>query len=180
MRRRAIRWAGLLALVLLAAVPLQAETETGDETPVTVADLDWLAGHWVGELDGAVIEEHWSTPGGSVVMGMFRWVKPQEDGAPAGANRIALYELFAIEPGDDGRPVLRLRHFSPGLVAWEDKDAPLELRLVESGDKRAVWETSGEDGPVRLEYRRPEPDLLLAVLVDGDKRTEFHYRRVGG
>lgn len=180
--RRAIRGIGLLvaAVVLLwttaAVVPLRAEETTAAPT-LTVSDLAWLAGQWQGELNGALIEEHWSTPAGGVIMGMFRWVKPAEEGAREGANRIALYELFVLEPDDEGQPVLRLRHFSPGLVAWEEKDAPMELRLVEAGPNRALFQKQGGDEAVRLEYSRPEPDELLAILVDGGKRTEFQYRQ---
>lgn len=177
--RRAIWWAAVPALVLLMAVPAPADGRAADEKPVTVENLAWLSGQWLGTLNGREIEEIWSEPRGDVLIGMFRMVTEHEGPAP-GANRIDVYEFFALEPHPAGGLVLWLRHFYPGLKAWEDKGAPMEFRLVETGDRRAVFERHHDGEPTRLIYQRLEPGVLVAKLVKETRTTEFRYQLVGG
>lgn len=141
-----------------------------------VDDLAWLAGRWEGEIGGQPVEEQWSAPAGGAMMGMFRWLR---EGKPF------LYEHFLLEPGQGG-PVMHLRHFHPGSIAWEEKERPVPFTLVSltSGEKgaEAVFEDSSAELPVRLTYRQSRPDGLL-VLLDTSRqgrpvRLEFRYRRV--
>ena len=164
-----------LALVLLLllglAAPLGA-AEPAAAPSATVADLAWLAGVWKGEVGGSVIKEHWSAPAGGAMMGMFRWL--------AGAEP-RLYEFMTFETEADGRPVLKLRHFEPGLRGWEDKDNPLSFRLVAAAPGELTFETLEKAGPVRLVYRKTGDATMLAILEkskDGKPAvTEFPYRR---
>ncbi|HKO34655.1 MAG TPA: DUF6265 family protein, partial [Candidatus Limnocylindria bacterium] len=92
-------------------------------------DVAWMAGRWVGEHDGDRIEEWWSEPHAGMMLGMFRW---HRDGEPR------FYELMSMEP-DAARLVFRIKHFAPGLVGWEEKDAAVTLDLVKLTDGEAVF-----------------------------------------
>jgi len=62
----------LLGLTWFAGAGPAAAAAPAPLASVTTADFAWLAGIWVGEIDGELIEEHWSTPAGEVIMSMFR------------------------------------------------------------------------------------------------------------
>jgi hypothetical protein len=136
-----------------------------------VSELAWMAGSWRGEAGGALSEETWAAPEGDAMVGMWRLVAD-------GKTRI--FELLVLREDDDG-VALRLRHFDPVLVAREEKDKPLVLRLVQSGPREAAFEgpsVSGEPGLVRIHYRRPADDTLVAALErPGKPKEEFSFRR---
>lgn len=176
--RRSRSCVAALALLALApaAAALGAEAETGAEVASATAlpDLSWMVGTWAGTVGDQPIEEAWFPAAGGRMVGMFRWMR---DGQPF------LYELFDIGPHEDGVAML-LRHFTPdGLVAWEDAKSPMVFRLESAGDGEAVFRHDGEDGWVRIVYRRTGPDGLTSILVhpddppDGGKK--FEYRRAG-
>lgn len=132
--------------------------------------LAFITGHWRGEMKGGVIEENWSLPEGDNMMGMFRLVKEGEG---------VFYEFMTIEAAG-GKPVLRIRHFSQGLIAWEEKDSIDDYPLVELTASRAVFEN--EDSGTRLVYECPVADVLtitLEKMKEGKKsQTVFSFRRV--
>jgi hypothetical protein len=129
-----------------------------------------MGGRWIGEHDADRIEEWWSDPHAGMMLGMFRWHR-------AGEPRF--YELLSMEP-DDGRLVFRIKHFAPGLVGWEEKDAAVTLDLVRVGEGEAVFLKRGEER--WMVYQRPPAgDQLLAWFetpaephAPGD---EFRYAR---
>lgn len=128
-----------------------------------IGRLSWMVGRWKGRADGQPYEEHWSLEKGAMV-GMFRKMH--------GANSV-FFEIMVIEPGASG-PVLRLRHFGPGLLkAWEEKDAFVAFRLTQCGEKEAVFEGEGGQAGKRLTYRKEGPDGLLCIgeFIHGGKRT---------
>jgi hypothetical protein len=159
------------ALILsLAALGLPGPA-AAQERP-SLQDFAWISGHWRNPEGGNLSEEIWTPPHGDSLLGMWRYV---------GGERARIFELLAITAGDDGI-VLRLRHFDPKFVGREDKDRGLVLKLVRSGEREAVFEGpeySGQ-GSVRITYRAPSPDELVAVLEKpGGKPQEFRYRRAG-
>ncbi len=156
-----------LVVVLLTGMPLHAEPPAPSNR---LTDLAWLEGHWRDESGGSLSEEIWTAPAGDSLMGMWRWA---QDG------KVRVFELLAIK-AEEGKLVLRLRHFDPKLAAWEEKDRPLAWPLIRSGPREAVFEgaeASGK-GTARLTYRRPDEDTLVAILEKGGKAQEFRYRRV--
>ncbi len=128
-----------------------------------------MTGHWIGGDPGELSEEVWSAPEGDSMMGMWRLVEK-------GQTRI--YEMLTLTQEGD-RVVLRIRHFSPKLVAREDKDRALELSLVAKRSNQAVFESSefNVQGAVRLTYRRPTPETLISILEKEGKQQEFSFRR---
>ena len=164
---------GLVMLLALGAAPaLGQDAEAGAPAgapaiapgDATLDDLAWIAGTWRGTLGGGVIEEHWSAPEGDNMLGMFRYVQ---------GGKATFYELLVIEHGDAG-PVLRLKHFHPGLRGWEEKDEAVTFPMTELAGRRAVFLET--DGSTRLIFERHAEDTLtieLAKTAGGSQRFEY-------
>lgn len=136
----------------------------------TVDELSWLAGDWVGEKEGAVIEEHWSIPAGNAMMCMFRWVEEE---------RVHFYEFVTIEAEVDGL-TLRIKHFNPGLVGWEEKDESVAFHLVQLEDQKAVFFKQDGEKSLWMIYQRVDDGVLLAWF-EGEETVpasgEFRFKR---
>lgn len=165
MKRR--HW--LARAVALLCVALFASPSPGEDARKPgAADLSFLAGRWVGEAEGARIEEWWMAPDGGALLGMFRVVS---EGKPV------LYEILVVQEGPDG-PRLLLKHFGPDLSGREEKGPAAAWKLVSLAGKKAVWEQPGTG--TTLSYERSAPDRLVALLEktkDGKRtREEYAYR----
>ena len=144
---------------------------TSATSAADLKDVAFIAGHWRGESPGIVIEEVWLPAQGEAMYSLFRMVR---DG------KTQFTELQAIE--QRGKEiVLLLRHFNPGLIAREDKEAPLVWRLETFERNRAVFHQQGAD--TRLEYRLEKTGKLTVTLIKEHEgktvRTPFQYQRVG-
>jgi hypothetical protein len=132
-----------------------------------VADLAWLAGHWIGEGLGGTTEEVWAPPLGNSMMGMYRLVKN---------GKVVFSELlFLVEKHDS--VVLRLKHFDADFKGWEAKDVALSFPLVKLGPKEAYF-----DG---ITFRKRADGSLRAFVAirkkDGTiKEEEFRYKPARG
>lgn len=149
-----------LALALVLALPVSAETGTVD-------DMAWLAGHWTGTGLGGHCTETWSPADNGVMLGTFRLVR---EGKPV------FYEFIAVGMFD-GKLAMRLKHFHPDITGWEQPEKFVEfkhtktdgntiefegLRFVRDGaDKVTIYlKLRSKDGSVReekFEMRRASP-----------------------
>lgn len=168
-----------LAAVPAAAAPGEAPpaapaaASPAAAAPLRVADLGWLAGTWEGTMGGDPIGEHWSAPESGEMVGLFRWRRERP-----------LYEIIVIEDTPEGA-VMRLRHFGPGLVAWEEKDGAVVFRAVEHGPCSAVFAEEGDvEEETRVRYaREADGGLLIQVLEERDgaeSSLDFRFRPVAG
>jgi len=114
-----------LALLLAA---LGAAAPAGE-----VERLGWLEGRWVGEKDGFSTEELWTAPRGGALLGLHSDVK---------AGRLVSWEFLRIADPGDG-----LTYFASPRSA-----APTPFKMVENGDRRAVFENRQHDFPQRILY----------------------------
>ncbi len=136
--------------------------------PVDLADLAWIAGDWVGHEGDSFIQEQWSVPEGPNMIGMFRLIQ---------AGKVGFYEFMTITR-DSSATVLRIKHFDPGLVGWEEKADSVVFRLVEIGDQRAIFETEKDGNPERLVYERSQDEFVITLEKPAEKmRTPFRYKR---
>jgi len=163
--------AGLLVSIICAVCAClnpAAPTSAGQKAKASLAELALMTGHWKGEENGEVSEETWSAPDGDNMVGMFRHLK---DG------RTDFFEFMIIEQTAEG-PALKLKHFSAGLIGWEDKAQVWTYPLVAISKSEAAFENA--DGSTRITYRRIGPSALTAVLEqtrNGKKKTEeFHFK----
>jgi len=131
---------------------------------VSVEDMAWIAGHWKGEAMGGKFEETWNAPMAGEMIGMFKLTSE---------DKVKFYEIMTIVP-ERKSFVLRLKHFAPGLIGWEEKDKSVEFPLLTV--------TSDEIRFDGLTFTKVDKDAMtIEVLVgdDGDKkkRIEFKCRR---
>lgn len=134
-----------------------------DRPKAAIADLVWLSGYWRGQAFGGQVDENWSLPAGGSMVGAFRLVREGE---------VSLYELIVLVERE-GSLVMRVKHFSPALAGWEEKDEAMDFPLVCTGDREAWF-----DG---LTIRRLSDDQLEMYLAirnrSGELREEhFQYR----
>jgi hypothetical protein len=136
----------LALLALLAATP-------------RIEDLSFIAGHWRGPGGATSIEEVWSKPSGDAMIGMFRIVS---------GGKTRMTEFMAFEQREAG-PVLVMRHFGPGLIACEEKDAPLVWTLEKLAPNHAVFVI--EKAGSRLDFRRQGDSLTITLEKTQDGKT---------
>jgi hypothetical protein len=155
-------------LLLAAGLPARIGAAP-PPVPATLADVAFLAGHWVGGEAGDLSEEVWSAPEGDSMMGMWRYVAK---------GRTRIFEILTLT-AEGPNVVLRIRHFDPKLVAREEKDRAVELPLVAKGPREAAFEGPEHNvkGAVRLTYRRGDDDTLTGVLEKEGTKQEFRFRR---
>lgn len=156
----------LMAILIAALLTLAAPARARDASPkATIADAAWLAGRWAGEGMGGQVQEALSDPVNGQMVGYFTLSR---------GGKTAFHELILIEE-HEGSLRVRVKHFSPGFVAWEEKDGAIDFPLVSAapGDlafKGLTFRRDGEDG------------LLITVrfrTADGAGRDEvLRYRRV--
>ena len=160
----------LIALPLAAAAPAAAQGRESANTlrlddsaaspPAKIGELSWLAGYWRGEGLGGSCEEIWSRPEGDRMLGIFSLRKEGE---------IVFWEAMElVEEG--GSVVLKVKHFTPEFVGWEEKDKYVTFPLVRLGDREAYFRG--------LTFRRKTDDMLSIYLVlskEGEK-TEHELR----
>ena len=160
-----------IGLLLVAAPLARGGAAAPPPIPATLADVAFMAGHWVGGDPGDLSEEVWSPPEGDSMMGMWRYVAK---------GRTRIHEILTLT-AEGPHVVLRIRHFDPRLVAREEKDRAVELPLVAKGLREAVFEGPEHDvkGTVRLTYRRGADDTLTGVLEKEGTTQEFRFRRRG-
>lgn len=159
----------LIGVLVALAVSAAAVGQAPPPPKATVADLSWMAGRWVDDSGGGLSEEIWSEPSGDGMIGMWRMVRE---------GKARVLEILVIRMGDEG-PELRLRHFDPKLVAREDKETPIVLKLVAWKPREARFEgpAVGYEGNVVITYRRASDDTLKTTLERRGERLEFSFQR---
>ena len=126
----------LLLVLIILPISLSAQTKNTENTvklaegqtgeKATINDIAWLAGNWNGTGLGGVSEEVWSKPNGGIMMGSYRLI--------IGGKPIFYEMMWMMER--EGTLILRLKHFSPELVGWEEKDKTVDFRYVNKvGDR---------------------------------------------
>jgi len=98
-----------------------------------VERLAWLEGRWVGEKDGVATEEYWTAPLGGVLLGLHADVK---------GGRLRSWEFLRVDTTPEGTFYFASPRSAP----------PTPFKLVELGDKRAVFENPQHDFPRRILY----------------------------
>ena len=97
------------------------------------------------------------------------------------SGKVRVYEFVTIEQEDE-ELVLRIKHFNPGLIGWEEKDDSVAFTLVELNGEKAVFAKQGSPVPLWLVYRLESKDTLIAGFENengASKPSEdvFEFRR---
>lgn len=157
----------MMTAAVIAAMAAGGELEVrtlveGAASPLAkIEDLAWLEGRWIGEGLGGCAEESLSPPVAREMMGKFRQLNA--DGS------LRFYEFYTIAERD-GSLLWRIKHFSPDLEGWEEKDKSTEFRLVAIEGEIAYFNG--------LTYARTGKNTLrAAVAIEGKGTAEFSFRR---
>ncbi|MEX1241114.1 MAG: DUF6265 family protein [Cyclobacteriaceae bacterium] len=140
----------LLCLCLLLSLP-QAFSQTRAKTG-SISDIRFIEGSWKALAGDRSIDAVWSAPAGENMVGYVRVMRE---------GKVHLYELFAFEQTEEGL-VAVVRHFSPGLIAREEKEKPDRYTFMEAGDSHALFQKQGQDVRVRYEKRS---DNEFAIVI---------------
>ena len=169
-----------LALLVAAAVWLPfaiAPSRAQTSTTTSLSDVSWLAGHWVGKTaKGEHIEEMWMADQGGMMIGSFRWQRP--DGR-------WLFEFMQLldTPAAISSYTLRIKHFNRDFRGMEDKAASTTLITKDRTATRIVFEMKEATRVVQVGYEKKGTDALLAWFDEQEPgkppvHIEFPYRRL--
>lgn len=139
-----------LAIILAFSTIVIAQTKLTENTiridkdsmvtQASASDMDWITGTWEGKAFGGSVKEVWTKSEGGSKMGMFSLVKD---------DKPVFYEfmMFYVE---DEQLSLRLKHFNPDMIGWEEKDKFVTFRFLKRDGNRyyfqgLTFENAGED-----------------------------------
>jgi hypothetical protein len=152
-----VKYYALLLLILLAA-----SGSVSAQTKASVEDLLWLSGCWEGRQGTAVIEEIWSKPAGTSMLGLGRTVKDK---------RTVSFEFMQF----------REENGSLFFLPQPQGGAQVRFPLKEFTPAKLTFENLNHDYPQRVSYER-KSNLLLASIEGTEKgkfsRHEFQMRKV--
>jgi hypothetical protein len=80
-------------------------------------------------------------------------------------------EFWGPPMGDNmvsGSPVMKMRHFNPGNIGWEEKDKPLMYKRIALTKTKVVFEST--DKNLKLSYERLNSSKMNVVLDEKDKK----------
>jgi hypothetical protein len=157
----------LLSLTSALCLCACATARPAPDAASALAPLAWVSGTWVGGEAATYLEESWSEPKGHSMLGSFRMLK---DGAPQ------FYELMTLDREGE-QTLLRLKHFGPGLQAWEEKDEAPTFRLAAVAGMEATFENVGTDEVRRIRYQRTGDALVITLERDAKQPQQFRFQR---
>lgn len=160
-------------LILIALLTAGAGLAEDPKPAVrSVNELGWLAGHWTTEAWGGKGEEFWTAPAAGNIFCVWRFMKD---------DKLVFSEIISIEQDAERGPVLRLKHFNPGLKGWEEKNDSMTMFLESFKPGDVLFEK--ENKSVALRYRKVsenELECVLSARKEGKSTdTVFKFKRVG-
>jgi hypothetical protein len=166
---KSFAFAAVALLSAAFALPAYAQNRVQPEPPPTaeqvrvIESASWLAGRWIGEGLGGQIEETWSTPASGQMVGHFRLVRN---------GVVAFYEICLLDVVDGGLR-MRVKHFNPDFVGWEERDGWHAFDPVSVSEDTLSFDA--------LALRRVADDALEIVLsiryADGVREETLRLRR---
>lgn len=132
------------------------------DSPLEPPAYAWLEGSWIGDGFGGTSEEVWSAPSADgTMMGVYRHHK--------GDGSLNFYEFLTLDSKG-----MHVKHFTPELKAWEEKEDYHTFEMISSDEK--TIEMKG----LTFELINPNEMTINLKMQDseGNISTEvFHMRR---
>lgn len=156
------KWALALTGIMIAAssMVLLSKEEVPKAIEFDINNYSWLAGHWTGDGFGGVSDEVWSLPADGVMMGVYRNIQN---------GKVSFYEFITLD--ETG---MKLKHFTPEMKSWEEKEDFVHFELVEATANKLTFK-----GLVMELKSETEMDISLKLKEKDEVRTEvFHMKRV--
>ena len=139
-----------LMLIMLFGFTMQFSTadeiSKADNSQVSINDLAWMTGRWVGEGFGGTCEEVWNQPLGGSMTGSFKLASKDE---------ITFYEIMTLTVVE-GEPKLRIKHFNADLTGWEEKDEVISFEFISLSENHLEFHG--------LSYQLTHPDSLTITV----------------
>lgn len=148
-----MRLVAMLSLVALLSCSTPLGARAGAQGAPAIEEAAWLAGRWVGEGFGGVVEETWAPPAGRQMVGHFRYLR---------AGQPQFYEIMLLDETAAGLR-MRVKHFNPDFIGWEERGAWSTFEPVSVEADVLLFEG--------LEVRRMGVDSIIMTL---------YVRREGG
>lgn len=126
----------------------------------TMADMQWLAGTWIGDGGEKSTDERWSPPLGGAMLGMSRTVS---------RGKMVAFEYLRIVERDG----------SLVYVAQPGGRSPTEFVLTELDTNGAVFVNPRHDYPQRIVYKLSDAGALTASIgfAKGGSPRRFEFTR---
>ena len=117
-------------VIMCAAYAISSDsTKTHRGKDMSVADLNWMVGHWRGEAFGGVGEEIWCPQSAGTMVGTFKLFS---------GDTVDFYEIMVISQ-DSAELSLKLKHFNNDLTGWEEKDKVITFPFVDASDNHVQF-----------------------------------------
>ena len=117
------------------------------------SSIDWIAGHWCGEIGESTFEEIWLPPHGGVTVGVSRSLK---------GDMTTGFEFFRIADIDGVQ----------SFIAQPSGNPPTVFGRTDGGEFWVRFENPEHDFPQRIEYRREGDSLHAEAAGPGKDGTE--------
>lgn len=126
----------------------------------TIAQVEWIAGTWVGTLETSSIEEQWTPPSGGAMLAISRTMRN---------NIMTEFEFLCISERDG----------SLVYTAMPNAAAPTDFTLTHIDANSATFENPTHSFPKMIRYAR-QPDGTLEATISGapnQRPTTFVFKR---
>ena len=134
-----------MKLLIAFAVAAAVSSGAHQAPKASLETLAWLAGSWSGSTGGVDMEEHWTAPKGSSMIGIHRDV---------GKGRTLSFEFLRIEQQRDQVVYLSMPN---------GKSPATPFPLKEASANRVVFENPAHDFPQRIIYWKDGADLRARI-----------------
>lgn len=128
-------------------------------------DLEWLAGHWVGNAFGGTGEEVWLPMSAGTMIGTYKQIM---DG------KVKFFEFMLIEKTDSAY-TLKLKHFNADMTGWEEKDKFVEFPYVSSGKTSIKFDGLSfyltKDGILEIKVSIGQKDGTVKQVINSFKNV---------
>ena len=157
----------LAALAIITLLTLGSAASAQDAPPLkaSIADAAWLSGRWTGEGMGGTFQQGMSDPAGGRIAGYFTLLHGDK----------AVFHQLILLTEQEGTLRLKVKHFSPDFVGWEEKDGFLDFPLISASPDELAFKA--------MTFRRTGADAMTLTIRmtgrDGTGRDEvLRYRRI--
>ena len=126
----------------------------------TIADVSWIAGHWVGGTAPSAIEERWTPPAGGSMLAISRTIR---NGA------LTAFEFLCISE----------RESTLVYTALPNGQGATDFTLTKFDAESATFENPAHSFPKVIRYaKRPDGSMEAAISgAPGSKPTTFVFKR---
>lgn len=118
---------------------------------LTLAQFNWLEGHWRGEWGSRIAEQTWLEPKAGEIAGLFRLVE---------GEKTLVLEIFSLVEKPEGIQFY-LRHLTPELLPWEKSEATM-LKLESADATKAIFVNPVDGEPKRAILTRLDADTYTS------------------